>query len=116
MNGIIFIKKDIVSSGSKTPWASNMSVEDLAGKFVEMFPRDLRTGLLKDFYKAEATLQSVVMDDSEVNLLENIYETNRRTSRSFVSVRSTKVSFRSRFSWLKRFPGGRLLARWTRPR
>ena len=106
----------IVSSGSKTPWASNMSIEDLAGKFVEMFPRDLRTGLLKNFYKAEATLQSVVMDDSEVNLLENIYETNSRTSRSFVSVRSTKVSFRSRFSWLKRFPGGSLLARWTRPR
>ena len=106
----------IVASGSKTPWASNMSVEDLAGKFVEMFPRDLRTGLLKDFYKAEATLQSVVMDDREVNLLENIYETNRRTSRSFVSVRSTKVSLRSRFSWLKRFPGGSSLARWTRPR
>ena len=106
----------IVASGSKTPWAFNMSVEDLASKFVDMFPRDLRIGLLKDFYAAEASLLSVVMDGSEVDLLENIYETNRRRSNNIFSNRSPKTSFRSRFSWLKRFPGGRLLARWTRPR
>ena len=106
----------IVASGSKTPWTLNMSVEDLASKFVEMFPRNLRIGLLKDFYAAEASLLSVVMDGSEVDLLENIYEANRRRSNNVFSDRSTRTSFRSKFAWLKRFPGGRSLARWTRPR
>ena len=48
--------------------------------------------------------------------LENLYETNRRSLNSAFSIHSTQATFRSRFSWLKRFPGGRLLARWTRPR
>jgi 2-polyprenyl-3-methyl-5-hydroxy-6-metoxy-1,4-benzoquinol methylase len=106
----------IVESGTKLPWSSNMSVEDLTNKFCEMFPRDLRTGLLADFYNAEANLRSVVMGGQTVDHLEDLYETNRRSSHSVISSRSTAETFRSRFSWLKRFPGGRLLARWTRPR
>ena len=106
----------IVKSGSKVPWTSNMSIEDLTIKFLEMFPKDLRNDLLTDFYKAEASLRSVVMSGQITDHLEDLYETNRRSVNSAFSIHSTQASFRSRFSWLKRFPGGRLLARWTRPR
>ena len=106
----------IVKSGSKVPWTSNMSIEDLTIKFLEMFPKDLRNDLLTDFYKAEAGLRSVVMSGRITDHLEDLYETNRRSVDSAFSVHSTQASFRSKFSWLKRFPGGRLLARWTRPR
>ena len=106
----------IVKSGSKVPWTSNMSIEDLTIKFLEMFPKDLRNDLLTDFYKAEASLRSVVMSGQITDHLENLYETNRRSLNSAFSIHSTQATFRSRFSWLKRFPGGRLLARWTRPR
>ena len=106
----------IVKSGSKVPWTSNMSIEDLTIKFLEMFPKDLRNDLLTDFYKAEASLRSVVMSGQITDHLEDLYETNRRSLNSSFSSHSTQASFRSRFSWLKRFPGGRLLARWTRPR
>ena len=106
----------IVKSGSKVPWTSNMSIEDLTIKFLEMFPKDLRNDLLTDFYKAEASLRSVVMSGQITDHLEDLYETNRRSVNNAFSVHSTQASFRSKFSWLKRFPGGRLLARWTRPR
>ena len=106
----------IVKSGSKVPWTSNMSIEDLTIKFLEMFPKDLRNDLLTDFYKAEASLRSVVMSGQITDHLEDLYETNRRSVNSAFSINSTQASFRSKFSWLKRFPGGRLLARWTRPR
>ncbi len=106
----------IVKSGSKIPWTSNMSIEDLTVKFLEMFPKDLRNDLLTDFYKAEASLRSVVMSGQITDHLEDLYETNRRSVNSAFSIHSTQASFRSKFSWLKRFPGGRLLARWTRPR
>ena len=106
----------IVKSGSKVPWTSNMSIEDLTIKFLEMFPKDLRNDLLTDFYKAEASLRSVVMSGQITDHLEDLYETNRRSVNSAFSIHSTQATFRSRFSWLKRFPGGRLLARWTRPR
>ena len=106
----------IVKSGSKVPWTSNMSIEDLTIKFLEMFPKDLRNDLLTDFYKAEASLRSVVMSGQITDHLENLYETNRRSLNNAFSIHSTQATFRSRFSWLKRFPGGRLLARWTRPR
>ena len=106
----------IVKSGSKVPWTSNMSIEDLTIKFLEMFPKDLRNDLLTDFYKAEASLRSVVMSGQITDHLEDLYETNRRSVDSAFSVHSTQANFRSKFSWLKRFPGGRLLARWTRPR
>ena len=106
----------IVKSGSKVPWTSNMSIEDLTIKFLEMFPKDLRNDLLTDFYKAEASLRSVVMSGQITDHLEDLYETNRRSVNSAFSIHSTQASFRSKFSWLKRFPGGRLLARWTRPR
>ena len=106
----------IVKSGSKVPWTSNMSIEDLTIKFLEMFPKDLRNDLLPDFYKAEASLRSVVMSGQITDHLEDLYETNRRSVKSAFSIYSTQASFRSKFSWLKRFPGGRLLARWTRPR
>ena len=106
----------IVKSGSKVPWTSNMSIEDLTIKFLEMFPKDLRNDLLTDFYKAEASLRSVVMSGQITDHLEDLYETNRRSVNSAFSINSTQASFRSKFSWLKSFPGGRLLARWTRPR
>ena len=106
----------IVKSGSKVPWTSNMSIEDLTIKFLEMFPKDLRNDLLTDFYKAEASLRSVVMSGQITDHLEDLYETNRRSVNNAFSIYSTQASFRSKFSWLKRFPGGRLLARWTRPR
>jgi len=106
----------IVKSGSKVPWTSNMSIEDLTIKFLEMFPKDLRNDLLTDFYKAEASLRSLVMSGKITDHLEDLYETNRRSVNSAFSIHSTQASFRSKFSWLKRFPGGRLLARWTRPR
>jgi len=106
----------IVKSGSKVPWTSNMSIEDLTIKFLEMFPKDLRNDLLTDFYKAEASLRSVVMSGQITDHLEDLYETNRRSVNSAFSIHSTQANFRSKFSWLKRFPGGRLLARWTRPR
>ena len=106
----------IVKSGSKTPWTSNTSIENSTVKFLEMFPKDLRNDLLTDFYKAEASLRSVVMSGQITDHLEDLYETNRRSVNSAFSIHSTQASFRSKFSWLKRFPGGRLLARWTRPR
>ena len=106
----------IVKSGSKVPWTSNISIEDLTIKFLEMFPKDLRNDLLTDFYKAEASLRSVVMSGQITDHLEDLYETNRRSVNSAFSIHSTQANFRSKFSWLKRFPGGRLLARWTRPR
>ena len=106
----------IVKSGSKVPWTSNMSIEDLTIKFLEMFPKDLRNDLLTDFYKAEASLRSVVMSGQITDHLEDLYETNRRSVNSAFSIHTTQASFRSKFSWLKRFPGGRLLARGTRPR
>ena len=106
----------IVKSGPKIPWTSNTSIENLTVKFLEMFPKDLRNDLLTDFYKAEASLRSVVMSGQITDHLENLYETNRRSLNSAFSIHSTQATFRSRFSWLKRFPGGRLLARWTRPR
>ena len=106
----------IVKSGSKVPWTSNMSIEDLTIKFLEMFPKDLRNDLLTDFYKAEASLRSVVMSGQITDHLEDLYETNRRSVNSAFSIHSTQANFRSKFSWLKRFPGGRVLARWTRPR
>ena len=105
-----------IQSGSKLPWSSNMTIEHLNNKFIEMFPRDLRAGLLNDFYLAEAKLLSVLQGGSEVDHLEDLYEANRRSVNSAFPIHSTKSSFRSKFSWLKRFPGGRLLARWTRPR
>ena len=105
-----------IQSGSKLPWSSNMTIEHLNNKFIEMFPRDLRAGLLNDFYLAEAKLLSVLQGGSEVDHLEDLYEANRRSVNSAFSIHSTQASFRSKFSWLKRFPGGRLLARWTRPR
>ena len=106
----------IVKSGSKVPWTSNMSIEDLTIKFLEMFPKDLRNDLLTDFYKAEASLRSVVMSGQITDHLEDLYETNRRSVNSAFSINSPHARFRSKFSWLKRFPGGRLLARGTRPR
>ena len=106
----------IVKSGSKVPWTSNMSIEDLTIKFLEMFPKDLRNDLLTDFYKAEASLRSVVMSGQITDHLEDLYETNRRSVNSAFSIHSTQANFRSKFYWLKRFPGGRLLARWHRPR
>ena len=106
----------IVKSGSKVPWTSNTSIENLTVKFLEMFPKDLRNDLLTDFYKAEASLRSVVMSGQITDHLEDLYETNRRSVNSAFSIHSNQASFRSKFSWLKRFPGGRLLARWTRPR
>ena len=106
----------IVKSGCKIPWASNTSIENLTVKFLEMFPKDLRNDLLTDFYKAEASLRSVVMSGQITDHLEDLYETNRRSVNSAFLIHSTQASFRSKFSWLKRFPGGRLLARWTRPR
>ena len=106
----------IVKSGSKVPWTSKTSIENLTVKFLEMFPKDLRNDLLTDFYKAEASLRSVVMSGQITDHLEDLYETNRRSVNSAFSIHSTQASFRSKFSWLKRFPGGRLLARWTRPR
>jgi len=110
------LSHSIVHSGSKLPWSSDMTIEHLNNKFIEMFPRDLRAGLLNDFYLAEAALLSVLLGGSEADHLEDLYEANRRSVNSVVSTRSTQASFRSKFSWLKRFPGGRLLARWTRPR
>ena len=105
-----------IQSGSKLPWSSNMTLEHLNNKFIEMFPRDLRAGLLNDFYLAEAALLSELLGGSEVDHLEDLFEANRRSMNSVFSTHSTKPTFRKRFSWLKRFPGGRSLARWTRPR
>ena len=106
----------VIQSGCKLPWSSNMTIEHLNNKFIEMFPRNLRVDLLNDFYLAEAKLLSVLLGGSEVDHLEDLYEANRRSVNSAFSVHSTQATFRSKFSWLKRFPGGRLLARWTRPR
>ena len=110
------LSHSVIQSGSKLPWSSNMTIEHLNNKFIEMFPRDLRAGLLNDFYLAEAKLLSVLLDGSEVDHLEDLYEANRRSVNSTFSIHSPQATFRSKFSWLKRFPGGRLLARWTRPR
>ena len=110
------LSHSVVQSGCKLPWSSNMTIEHLNNKFIEMFPRNLRVDLLNDFYLAEAKLLSVLLGGSEVDHLEDLYEANRRSMNSAFSVHSTQATFRSKFSWLKRFPGGRLLARWTRPR
>ena len=110
------LSHSVIQSGCKLPWSSNMTIEHLNNKFIEMFPRNLRVDLLNDFYLAEAKLLSVLLGGSEVDHLENLYEANRRSVNSAFSVHSTQATFRSKFSWLKRFPGGRLLARWTRPR
>ena len=110
------LSHSIVHSGSKLPWSSDMTIEHLNNKFIEMFPRNLRVDLLSDFYLAEAKLLSVLLDGSEVDHLEDLYEANRRSVNSTFSIHSPQATFRSKFSWLKRFPGGRLLARWTRPR
>ncbi len=110
------LSHSVIQSGSKLPWSSNMTIEHLNNKFIEMFPRNLRVDLLSDFYLAEAKLLSVLLDGNEVDHLEDLYEANRRSVNSTFSIHLTQASFRGRFSWLKRFPGGRLLARWTRPR
>ena len=110
------LSHSVIQSGCKLPWSSNMTIEHLNNKFIEMFPRNLRVDLLNDFYLAEAKLLSVLLGGSEVDHLEDLYEANRRSMNSAFSVHSTQATFRSKFSWLKRFPGGRLLARWTRPR
>jgi 2-polyprenyl-3-methyl-5-hydroxy-6-metoxy-1,4-benzoquinol methylase len=110
------LSHSVIQSGSKLPWSSNMTIEHLNNKFIEMFPRNLRVDLLSDFYLAEAKLLSVLLDGSEVDHLEDLYEANRRSVNSTFSSHSPQATFRRRFSWLKRFPGGRLLARWTRPR
>ena len=110
------LSHSVIQSGSKLPWSSNMTIEYLNNKFIEMFPRNLRVDLLSDFYLAEAKLLSVLLDGSEVDHLEDLYEANRRSVNSTFSSHSPQATFRSKFSWLKRFPGGRLLARWTRPR
>ena len=110
------LSHSVIQSGCKLPWSSNMTIEHLNNKFIEMFPRNLRVDLLNDFYLAEAKLLSVLLGGSEVDHLEDLYEANRRNVNSAFSVHSTQATFRSKFSWLKRFPGGRLLARWTRPR
>lgn len=110
------LSHSVIQSGCKLPWSSNMTIEHLNNKFIEMFPRNLRVDLLNDFYLAEAKLLSVLLGGSEVDHLEDLYESNRRSVNSAFSVHSTQATFRSKFSWLKRFPGGRLLARWTRPR
>ena len=110
------LSHSVIQSGCKIPWSSNMTIEHLNNKFIEMFPRNLRVDLLNDFYLAEAKLLSVLLGGSEVDHLEDLYEVNRRSVNSAFSVHSTQATFRSKFSWLKRFPGGRLLARWTRPR
>jgi len=110
------LSHSVIQSGSKLPWSSNMTIEHLNNKFIEMFPRNLRVDLLSDFYLAEAKLLSVLLDGSEVDHLEDLYEANRRSVNSTFSIHSPQATFRSKFSWLKRFPGGRLLARWTRPR
>jgi len=110
------LSHSVIQSGSKLPWSSNMTIEHLNNKFIEMFPRNLRVDLLSDFYLAEAKLLSVLLDGSEVDHLEDLYEANRRSMNSTFSIHSPQATFRSKFSWLKRFPGGRLLARWTRPR
>ena len=110
------LSHSVIQSGCKLPWSSNMTIEHLNNKFIEMFPRNLRVDLLNDFYLAEAKLLSVLLGGSEVDHLENLYEANRRSVNSAFSAHSTQATFRSKFSWLKRFPGGRLLARWTRPR
>ena len=110
------LSHSVIQSGSKLPWSSNMTIEHLNNKFIEMFPRNLRVDLLSDFYLAEAKLLSVLLDGSEVDHLEDLYEANRRSVNSTFSSHSPQATFRSKFSWLKRFPGGRLLARWTRPR
>ena len=110
------LSHSVIQSGSKLPWSSNMTIEHLNNKFIEMFPRDLRAGLLNDFYLAEANLLSILLGGSEMEHLENLYAANRRNVNSVFSIPSTQASFRSKFSWLRRFPGGRLLARWTRPR
>ena len=106
----------VIQSGCKLPWSSNMTIENLNNKFIEMFPRNLRSNLLNDFYLAETKLLSMLLGGSEVDHLEDLYEANRRSVNSAFSIHSTQANFRSKFSWLKRFPGGRLLARWTRPR
>ena len=110
------LSHSVIQSGSKLPWSSNMTIEHLNNKFIEMFPRNLRVDLLNDFYLAEAKLLSVLLGGSEVDHLEDLHEVNRRSVNSTFSIHSTQATFRSKFSWLKRFPGGRLLARWTRPR
>ena len=110
------LSHSVIQSGCKLPWSSNMTIDHLNNKFIEMFPRNLRVDLLNDFYLAEAKLLSVLLGGSEVDHLEDLYEANRRSVNSAFSVHSTQATFRSKFSWLKRFPGGRLLARWTRPR
>ena len=110
------LSHSVIQSGCKLPWSSNMTIEHLNNKFIEMFPRNLRVDLLNDFYLAEAKLLSVLLGGSEVDHLEDLYEANRRSVNSAFSAHSTQATFRSKFSWLKRFPGGRLLARWTRPR
>ena len=110
------LSHSVIQSGCKLPWSSNMTIDHLNNKFIEMFPRNLRVDLLNDFYLAEAKLLSVLLGGSEVDHLENLYEANRRSVNSAFSAHSTQATFRSKFSWLKRFPGGRLLARWTRPR
>ena len=110
------LSHSVIQSGCKLPWSSNMTIEHLNNKFIEMFPRNLRVDLLSDFYLAEAKLLSVLLDGSEVDHLEDLYEANRRSVNSTFSSHSPQATFRSKFSWLKRFPGGRLLARWTRPR
>ena len=110
------LSHSVVHSGCKLPWSSNMTIEHLNNKFIEMFPRNLRVDLLNDFYLAEAKLLSVLLGGSEVDHLEDLYEANRRSVNSAFSVHSTQSTFRSKFSELKRYTGGRLLARWTRPR
>ena len=110
------LSHSVIQSGCKLPWSSNMTIEHLNNKFIEMFPRNLRVDLLNDFYLAEAKLLSVLLGGSEVDHLEDLYEANRQSVNSAFSIHSTQATFRSKFSWLKRFPGGRLLARWTRPR
>ena len=67
-----------------------------------MFPRNLRVDLLNNFYLAEAKLLSVLLGGSEVDLLEDLYEANRRSVNSAFSAHSTQATFRSKFSWLKR--------------
>ena len=109
------LSHSVIQSGSKLPWSSNMTIENLNNKFIEMFPRNLRSNLLNDFYLAETKLLSVLLGGSEVDHLEDLYEANRRSVNSAFSIHSTQSTFRSKFSWLKHFPGGRLLARWTRP-
>ena len=104
-----------VVSGTRHPWPATTSISQLALILCGLHPGPVGTDPLERLHAAEAELVAVACGGDPADHRESLREIGRRTTTDRATHRGPAHGLRRRLAWLKRFPGGRRLAAWTRP-